>query len=585
MIPEGVLREIQERLDIVEAIGGYITLKKAGRNFKALCPFHPEKTPSFMVYPQKQFFICYGCGAGGDVVSFVMRHEHVEFPEAVRVLAQKAGVKVTSLAGGETRPVNPELYEVHEAAARFYQDTLLKSPEAQPAREYLKKRGVAPSTWEKFSLGYAPNQWDGFLSFAKAQGFAPELLERAGLSIPREGGSGWYDRFRARVIFPIWDARGRVIAFGGRVLSDEAGPKYMNSPETELYIKGKVLYGLHLATSHIREKDFCIVVEGYMDLVSPYNHGIHNVVASMGTSLTPNQVALIRRLTRHVVIVYDGDYAGQMATLRGLDLFLEAQMRVKVAALPGGFDPDSLIRHQGVEAFAQVIQQSQDLFDYKLGLLTRTRDPKDLQGRIQICEEMLPTLKRVSNAIERGDYVKRLSEALRVEETLLWAQLKQVKLDLSSVRATLSASPPAAAAVTAEDLLAGLLVEQPRRICQCEGRLDPEGLRDPDVRQLVAWLLNRKHEGKIPADHRALLTDFSRGSENLANRIARWLAWVDPLEEKDRILDEALERIEEIQRRLALESLKTSIRQSEEAGDEGRTTQLIQEFNHLMKSR
>ncbi len=581
MIPDKTLQEIQERLDAAEVIGGYISLKKAGKNFKALCPFHPEKTPSFMVYPHKQFFICYGCGAGGDLISFVMRYEHVEFAEAVQILAQKAGVQIADAGGG--RKVQPELYRTHEMAAKFYHELLMKSPDAEKARAYLKKRGLEPATWEAFQLGYAPERWDELLTQAKQEGFAPEVMERSGLAIPREGKNGWYDRFRNRVIFPIWDARGRVIGFGGRVFEEESGPKYMNSPETDLYVKGKILYGLHLAAPQIREKDFCIVVEGYMDLVSPYQHGIRNVVASMGTSLTEQQVQLIKRYTHHVVIVYDGDYAGEMATLRGLDLFLAGGMRVKVAAVPGGLDPDSMIKTQGVDAFAKVIQQSQDLFDYKLNLLKRRFDPRQTEGRVQICEEMLPTIKRVPHAVQKGEYIKRLSELLGVAEDLLWSDLNKVKQD-ASWRPAAVAAPMATVSMTAEDLLAGLLLESPVRIGQIADRLDLNKIQDSDIRQMVTWLKEQWGRGVVPTEHRALLSQLPRGSGEWEGRCARWLAWVDTVEEKEKTLEEVLGKIDERQRRSFLESLRLSIRQAEETGDEKRASELIVEYSRFMKT-
>ncbi len=590
MIPDRTLQEIQERLNIVDVIGGYISLRKSGQNFKALCPFHPEKTPSFVVYTDKQFFICYGCGAGGDGITFVMKHEHLEFPEAVEVLAQKAGVMIPQGTGDNSSAAESSLlYRVHESAARFYHELLSQSAEAQVAREYLSKRGLESATWQTFLLGYAPQRWDGLLSYAKAEGYTPQLLERAGLAIRRERGEGWYDRFRGRALFPIWDARGRVIAFGGRLMEEAPeGPKYLNSPETELYVKGKVLYGLHLAVPHIREQDFCIVVEGYMDMVTPYQHGIRNVVASMGTSLTEAQVRLIRRHTRHVVIVYDGDYAGQAATLRGLDLFLEAEMRVKVAVLPNGTDPDSLIRHHGVEAFTGVLRECKELFDYKLGLLTRQFDPRQMEGRIEICQEMLPTIKRVPNAIQRGDYVRRLAEILGISEGLLWTELNRVRLQSSSSWRPAAIADSSAAmqepAMSAEELLAGLLLEDPSRAEQLEGRLESEDLRDPQVRRLADWMLTRWRSGSGPKDYREFLNDLPRGSGEWENRLARWLAAADTVEEKDRVWEELLDRIHTNLQRASLETLRASIRQAEEAGDEGKTSRLILEYSRLVKS-
>lgn len=598
MIPEQTLREIQERLDIVEVIGGYLALRKAGRNFKALCPFHPEKTPSFMVYPHKQFFICYGCGAGGDLIGFVMKHEHLEFTEAVELLAQKAGVVVEVRAGGGAKP-QPELYEVHAVAARFYHEHLIHAAQAQRARDYLGKRGVSPETWEAFQIGYAPDRWEAFLSHAVQQGFSPEMLERAGLAVSKEGQQRWFDRFRSRVMFPIWDSRGRVIAFGGRILparleqtgaggEEAVGPKYMNSPETELYVKGRVLYGLHLAVPAIREKDFCIVVEGYLDLVSSYQRGIRNIVASMGTSLTETQVKLIRRHTAHVVMVYDGDYAGEMATLRGLDLFLEAQMRVKVAALAAGTDPDSLIQSRGVEAFAQAIRDSKDLFDYKLELLMRRFDAKELSGRVQISQEMLPTIGRVPNAIQRGEYIRRLGEALGVPEPLLWTELSRIRQGGSSWQPKRIQEMPVSgpgAGMSAEGLLAGLLLEAPERIRAVAGRLDPEGLQDSQVRSFINWLLACWQGGGLAQDPQALRARVPREPGDLGDRIARWLAWADSVVEKDEALEEVLDRIEKNRHRDRQDHLLSRLQAAERAGDERAVSELILEYNRLLKER
>ncbi len=586
MISETTLREIQDRLDIVEVIGGYIALKKSGQNFKALCPFHPEKTPSFMVYPQKQFYICYGCGAGGDTISFVMRHEHMEFAEAVEALAQKAGVEIPK-TGGKQRRSNPDMYRAHELAAKLYHEQLISSQKGKAAREYLNKRGLDQTAWETFQLGYAPDEWDFLVGAAQKEGLSLEVLERGGLAVPREGKSGCYDRFRNRVIFPICDTRDRVIAFGGRVFGEESGPKYLNSPETELYVKGKILYGLHVAASEIRAKDFCLVVEGYMDMVSPYQHGIRNVVASMGTSLTEAQIQLIRRYTRNVVMVYDGDLAGEMATLRGLDLLLTAQMRVKVAGLPGGLDPDSMIRAHGVKAFARVIQESQDLFDYKLNLLKQKFDPKQMEGRVRICEEMLPTIKRVPNAIQRGEYVKRLSELLGISEELVWAEYGKVRLESGWKPAAVIGPTAPKAPMSPEESLAGLLLENPAWIERLEGRLEPSSVKNDQVRNLLEWLVVRWKAGRLPQGHQEAINALGRDSAAETEALfARWLVWAATLleEDKPKALDGLIMRIQKDRRRATSGELQLSIRQAEEKGDEETTVRLILELNRLNKT-
>lgn len=596
MIPEATLRELQDRLSIVDLIGGYISLKKVGRNFKALCPFHAEKTPSFMIYPDKQFFICYGCGVGGDLVTFVMKHERLEFIEAVELLAEKAGMEIPRGAGpaGSSRR-SPELYRAHELAARFYQRLLQEDPEAEEARGYLRKRGLEPPIWQEFGLGFAPHRWDALVELANREGISGSVLERAGLAAARESGeglpagqAGWYDRFRGRVLFPIWDSRGRVIAFGGRLYQERAeGPKYLNSPETELYVKGRILYGLHLAASKIRERDFCIVVEGYLDVVTPFQHGVRNVVASMGTSLTEAQVKLLRRLTHNVVIVYDGDAAGEAATLRGLDLFLEAEMRVKVAVLPQGTDPDSLIRNHKVEAFARCLQESQDLFDYRLGLLTRQFDPRETEGRIRICQDFLPTLKRVPNAIQRAEYIRRLAEILALDEKVLWIEMERTRVDRSGGQPAArleTVGPAPVSTVSAEEGLAGLLLEDPGLGAQLQGQLDLQDLQDPQVREMISWLLENTGLGADSAG-RTFLNGRPRGAGDWENRMARWMAWADSTQEKDKAFWELLERIRSRRHRMTLDELRELIRKAEETGDAQTAARLLSDFNRLMKEQ
>lgn len=585
MIPESSLREIQDRLSVVDVIGGYVSLKKTGRVFKALCPFHAEKTASFVVYPDKQFFICYGCGVGGDLFTFVMKQEKMEFSEAVELLAEKAGIEI-SIGGGRggSRKQSQELVLAQEFAARFYQGLLKDSPEAEPARAYLRKRGMEPAGWETFRLGYAPQRWDGLVTQGRKEGLASAVLERGGLVMARPSGEGSYDRFRDRIMFPVQDARGRVIAFTGRVFREgDDGPKYMNSPETELYVKGRVLYGLSLAAPEIREKDFCIVVEGNLDMITPYLHGIRNVVAPMGTSLTEQQIKLIQRYTRNVVIVYDGDAAGQAATLRGLDLCLEAEMRVKIAALPAGFDPDSLIRRQGVEAFAAVLQGSRDLFDYRVDLLTRQYDPKQLEGQKAICDELLPTIKRVPHAIQRGEYLRRLSQILNVDEQVLWSRFGEVRLERKGQPDPLAQilAPVSTSAKSPEELLAGLLLEDSERIVSLRDRLNPEELQDPAVREWVQWLLEK---GSV--DTQGFLNSRAAGERGeWEKRLARWVGWADSTLEKERSFSDVVEKIHEIKHQTEVEQLRESLRQAESAGDHESAARLIAEISRRMKGR
>ncbi len=349
-IPENILEDILNRIDITELIASYIPLKRAGRNFKAVCPFHHEKTPSFMVSADKQIYHCFGCGAGGNAFSFLMQYERLEFPEAVEVLAKKAGVVLPkNKEDSRGASLATQLYSINELAGEFYASTLNASCGAV-VKDYLLSRGIKPETIKTFKLGYAQDKWDSLINYLRGKGINLSLLEKAGLILAKDSG-GYYDRFRHRVIFPIFDIKSRILGFGARILpvqeksgNDNSLAKYVNSPETPVYIKGRKLYGLNLAKDAIRDLDCVAVVEGYLDFIIPYQAGVHNIVASLGTALTVEQARLIKRYTNNVVMVYDADCAGELATLRSLDIFIDEDMQVKVVSLPNGLDPETVLR-------------------------------------------------------------------------------------------------------------------------------------------------------------------------------------------------------------------------------------------------
>ncbi|MCG2712485.1 MAG: DNA primase, partial [Candidatus Omnitrophica bacterium] len=390
------LDEILQRCDITEIIAGYIPLKKAGRNFKALCPFHHEKTPSFVVSPDKQIFHCFGCGAGGDVFSFVMKNERMDFPEAVKFLADKAGVRImpeTEKEAGAKYSVSTILYKLNELAAGYFQQNLLNASEAKKARDYLLKRGISKESVSDFRLGFAPDLWDGLLTFLRSKSINDELLLKSGLVIKNAQGR-IYDRFRNRIIFPIFNAQAKIVGFGGRIIDvqDDAaeqhpqdkGPKYINSPETDIYKKSKNLYGFNFSKSYVQKEEYCIVVEGYLDFIVPFQANVKNLVASLGTAFTHEHVRLLKRYINNVVIVFDSDEAGQGAALRSLDLLIEEGMNVKIADLSKGFDPDSYVRKYGADEFRNRVKAAKTLFDYKLDLLMLKFDKESPEGKTQI---------------------------------------------------------------------------------------------------------------------------------------------------------------------------------------------------------
>jgi len=412
-IPASFIDELMTRTDIVEVINGRVPLKKAGREFKACCPFHGEKTPSFTVSPTKQFYHCFGCGAHGTAVGFLMDYEHMSFPEAVEELASIAGLEVPKEAG-EAPDRRHDLYGVLEAAATFFREQLKSSPDAVA---YLKRRGLTGETAGRFGVGYAPEGWDGLIRRLGTGDEAVRRLAAAGLVIERDGG-GWYDRFRGRVMFPIRDARGRVIAFGGRVLGD-GEPKYLNSPETPLFHKGKELYGLYEARQALRDIPRLMVVEGYMDVIGLHQAGLPWAVATLGTATTLDHLERLFRVTEEVVFCFDGDRAGRQAAWRALENALPAMhdgRQIRFLFLPEGEDPDSLVGKEGAEAFEARLAGALPFSEYLLAELSRQVDMESLDGRARLAELARPLVARVPDGAFRALLVKRIAGAVGMNE-------------------------------------------------------------------------------------------------------------------------------------------------------------------------
>ncbi|NLY39298.1 MAG: DNA primase [Firmicutes bacterium] len=428
-IPESVIDAIRQQTDLVSLVGEYLTLEKRGKDLVGLCPFHHEKTPSFTVSPDKQLFYCFGCGASGNVFSFIMKLENLTFPEAARLLAARAGIRIPerSKAPAGQDSVKEKLYAMNLLAARYYHHQLINTAGGKKALEYLRERGIGRAASEMFMLGYAPEGWDNLKSFFVKKGYSEQLLIKAGLVTPREKGSGCYDRFRNRLIFPIMNIGGKVVGFGGRTLEEggTAGPKYLNSPETAVFEKGTVLYGLNLARDAIRREKTAVVVEGYTDVIAAHQAGIKNVVASQGTALTAAQARLLRAQAETVVIAYDADSAGENATWRGLKILQDAGCFVRVAELPAGSDPDSLIRTGGVAAFEKLLKSARYLLEYQLDILRRRYNPAEPEGRRRYMEEVLGLLSQVSNRPEQDFYLKKLAEDVGVSEVVLRAELSK----------------------------------------------------------------------------------------------------------------------------------------------------------------
>ncbi len=427
--PQIFIDDLRRQADIVRVVQDYVSLKKKGANWMACCPFHQEKTPSFSVNPAKDIYYCFGCGKGGSVFSFVMEIERVSFPEAIKIVAEKAGVPLPAMENDRKfearRKDADEVVELNSWALEWWEAQLQEGGTgARAAREYLSKREITDETTKAFRLGYAPDSWDGLSSHLKSRGASSAQIERSGLVVIKDGG-GSYDRFRGRLIFPVLDAQGRAVAFGGRTLSVDGEPKYLNSPETAAYTKGRHLYGLHLTRDDIRRRKFAILVEGYLDLIIPYQFGVRNVVASLGTALTEAQAKLLGRFARKVVVNYDGDRAGVQAAKRAIETLLAEDFETKVLVLPEGADPDEFIRTHGVEAYQERRGRALPHIQFVLEQAVLDRNLLRPADKAAAVEEVLPFVRAVRNGIQKREYFDMAMDSLRVEERALRNDLWQ----------------------------------------------------------------------------------------------------------------------------------------------------------------
>lgn len=460
--PQTFIEDLKRQADIVRIVQDFVTLKKAGANWVGRCPFHKETKPSFSVNPSKEIFYCFGCQKGGSVFTFVMEIERVTFPEAIKIVAEKSGVALPKMEDDGRfeahKRESDQVIELNQWALAWWQDQL-QGKSARSVREYLKQRGITEETSWTFKLGFAPDSWEALSTHLRQKGATQEQLDKSGLVVKKDEG-GSYDRFRGRLIFPVFDAQGKPIAFGGRTLDPDGEPKYLNSPETPAYTKGRHLYGLHLTRDEIRRHGFAILVEGYLDLIVPYQFGIRNVVASLGTALTPEQVKLIGRFARKVVVNYDGDRAGVQAAKRAIETILAEDIEVKVLVLPDNADPDDFIRKNGVTEYQQRRGAAQPHIQFVIDQAVRDRNLQNPADKAAAVEETLPFVRAVRNRLQKREYFDIAMDSLRVQKDQRRELLQQVRG---------GASPDALAVqkvitrqvqpTVAEEKLLGLLVQ------------------------------------------------------------------------------------------------------------------------------
>ncbi|MBU1087540.1 MAG: DNA primase [Candidatus Omnitrophica bacterium] len=590
-ISDSILEEIQNCCDIAEIVSGYIPLKKAGRNFKANCPFHHEKTASFVVSPDKQIFHCFGCGAGGDVFSFIMKQERMDFPEAVRFLGEKVGVVVKK----EENPSYPQagsftgsLYIVNELAEKYFQQNLLKPGDslAELAMNYLENRGLNKTALECFNLGLAVDKWDGLLNFLQKNGISQELMLKSGLVVKNANGKV-FDCFRNRIMFPICNSQGKRIGFGGRIWNTVSGvnsanqPKYINSPETEVYKKSKNLYGFNQSKKFIIDKDYCIVVEGYLDVIVPFEAGIKNIVASCGTAFTSDHARILKRYTHNLVIVFDSDPAGQEATLRSLDLLIEEGLNVKIAKLESGYDPDSYVRKYGGIKFQNLVDNASSLFDYKLNLLCLKLNKLVPEEKAKIAASMLETINKIKDAILRSSYIKKLSESLMVKEELLFSELKKIKsfptggVDISKV----SIPKIYKMSKVAEKMLMSLMFEDGGFIKDLKQIVDYDEFSDPIAKKIVRHLYEQDLSECNPIE---LFKQI--GDTQINSFICNLLVSDMGIDNKKKSFEDCVRKIKKDKIQLQLDALHQQINRLKQSESQ-ELMSLLKQYNELKKEQ
>ena len=487
--PQTFIDDLIQQADILRLISDYVSLKKKGNNYWACCPFHNEKTPSFSVHPTKGLFKCFGCGKGGNVVIFVKEIEGCSYPEAIKTVAEKCGVALPKAEDSrdleERDKQRADLIQLNQWATEFFEQNLIETAEGRRALDYLAQRGVNEDTRKAFRLGYAPNSWDAMGGYLRSRGASRTQIERSGLVTLRDSG-GFYDRFRGRLMFPIRDTQGRVIAFGGRALG-MGEPKYLNSPETALYIKGLHLFGLSHARDAIRQRGYAILVEGYLDFLIPFQAGVRNMVASLGTALTENQVRLLGRYTRRIVVNFDPDSAGQAATKRSLELLLTEAFKANVLTLPDNLDPDEYIRAHGPEGYLKLLKGSQPFLDYIVDQAISSNDQTRPTGKVETINAILPYLRLVKDRIERAEHFERIADLLKIDSRLIREEFKKAaetrseRVSERAVKATLVVKP-------AERKLLEILINQAavRRLMMFQmTEEDYEGLRTARIFRLI----------------------------------------------------------------------------------------------------
>ena len=577
-----LIDQIRDANDIVDLISEYVPLKKRGKNYVGLCPFHTEKDPSFNVIPTKQIFYCFGCQEGGNVIHFLMKHEKLGFVEAVKLLAKRANIPLPkrTVDRQKTQALD-KLYYANEAANEYFRKSFYREEPGKKARQYLNKRGFDSEIIKQFSLGYAPDDWEGFIGFAKTKDMEMEVLNQAGLVVPRAESSGYYDRFRNRIMFPIFNLSGKVVGFGGRVLDEKDEPKYLNSPETPIYQKGKILYGLNFSKDEIRKKGNAVLVEGYVDLLSLYQAGIKNVVASSGTAFTPDQARLLSRYAEKIYLLFDADTAGQSATFRSVDLLFSEGVEVFVVSLPKGEDPDSFVKKFGAEELAKKIEQAQTFIDFKRSSLPKDFEELSLKEQEKVIFDLAETAKKITEDVRRNLFVKKIGQVFKIDETSIFNMMGKRTAKGTFTPKKETSTFPVTVQEKIEMGILRILMEDEKLMKLTEGKLELDDFSTPEHKEIFQLL--RLSSGKSVRISLSALLDKTKneGTNQILSRIAAMDLGTAELSIQ---LADHLRTLNNLKKDKKIKMLKESIKRAEQQGDMETVNRLLKEHQKLKKS-
>lgn len=598
------IQQIKDRLDIVEVVQGYLKLQKTGVNYRALCPFHSEKKPSFFVSPTRQMWKCFGCGEFGSIFDFVMKIEGIEFGDALRILARRAGV--------ELRPIRPELktqrqrlYEICELSCRFFEKQLAGSSTGKKVKDYLLKRGLSEKSIKKWRLGYSPDKWQGLSDFLVGQGYRREEIVKAGLAVEkqqdisvdprsyqRQSASTSYDRFRGRIIFPIFDLNSQVVGFGGRIMEnqkeEEEIAKYINIPNTSIYDKSRVLYGLNFAKMEIRKKDACILAEGYTDVIFAHQAGFQNTIATSGTALTYQQLKVLKRYTSNLLTAFDMDVAGDLATKRGIDLAQQQDFEVKVISMPKDSDPADIIS-QNVERWKKLVEKAKEIISFYFESAIDKFDKTTAQGKKQISKILLPKIKQIPNKILQAHWIQKLSKMLKVPEEAIAEELKKIlkKEEFREAPETeIESQPPIAQKERTrkeilEERILSLILKSPQNLNTLPEHFLP--IFSPKMKVILSSFKKEEVDDKEKVEKILQRLDKREGKIKEILDTCSLRAEIEEVKEPQKEIQLCLKELKGIETKKRLEEISKEIQMAEEKKDEKKVKDLIEKFNQIAK--